>query len=63
MYLVTQQVHSGKKLSLSADAVHTDGLRTEECSAVQGLPGTAMCEIKHLLSALRVTETQKLHNI
>jgi len=44
-------------------AVHTDGLRIEEYSTVQWLLGTAMCEIKQLLSAVRVTETQKLHNI
>jgi hypothetical protein len=62
MNLTTRQVHSGKQLSVSA-AVHTDGLRIEEYSTVQWLLGTAMCEIKQLLSFVRVTETQKLHNI
>lgn len=62
MNLATRQVHSDKKLSVST-AVHTDGLRIEEYSAVQWLLGTAVCEIKQLLSAVRVTETQKLHNI
>jgi hypothetical protein len=43
--------------------VHRDGLRIKEYSRVQGLLHIEICEIKQLLSAVGVTETQKLQNI